>query len=436
MTARPASERKNVRLCLCMNDVTRRRGHSITVSHNGSTSFQPIEEYRGEFRMQTDKAPQIKDEEENLKSIEREVQSLQASARSCQEQVTACQARLDGHAKQKRKLKMEMDRAQDDMTRLEGEVTASLPDLALTEMLHKELEDAQTRLEQDEAKVSTLTQRREETLRAKNKALDDVQEAELAKTDWERRLEEQRKEVESYTAHATEISPRVEVPAGQTFDSLVARLNALQKERETAETELGGSENELLEKAVDARKAYKDAEREINGTQAVRDKLKQALVTRKQRWLEFRQRITTRARIIFNYLLSERQFRGSLKVDHEKQRLDINVQPDITVQNAEGRQTKTLSGGEKSFSTICLLLALWDAMGSPIRCLDEFDVFMDSVNRDVSMNLIIGAARRAVGRQYILITPQSMNNKKVHSMDDVKIIRMEDPERGQTALNL
>ena len=48
---------------------------------------------------------------------------------------------------------------------------------------------------------------------------------------------------------------------------------------------------------------------------------------------------------------------------------------------------------------------------------------MDSVNRDISMTMMIGAARRAVGRQYILITPQAMNNKRIHSMDDVRIIR-------------
>jgi chromosome segregation ATPase len=55
--------------------------------------------------------------------------------------------------------------------------------------------------------------------------------------------------------------------------------------------------------------------------------------------------------------------------------LDTNaeqqVEPDITRKSDKGRQTKTLSGGEKSFSTICMLLALWEAMGSPIRCLDE-----------------------------------------------------------------
>lgn len=140
----------------------------------------------------------------------------------------------------------------------------------------------------------------------------------------------------------------------------------------------------------------------------------------------------SRAQSHFKYLLTEREFRGELELSHADKTLEIKVQPDKTTKTNKGRQTKTLSGGEKSFSTICLLLALWEAMGSPVRCLDEFDVFMDQVNRDVSMGMMIRAARRAVSRQFILITPQSMNNVRIG--DDVKIHKMSDPERGQATL--
>ena len=160
--------------------------------------------------------------------------------------------------------------------------------------------------------------------------------------------------------------------------------------------------------------------------------IKEALTERNHRWKMFRKYISFRARFMFGYLLSERKFRGRVIIDHKGKKLDIKVEPDMTKQSDSGRKTQTLSGGEKSFSTICLLLAIWEAMGSPIRCLDEFDVFMDSVNRAQSMSMMIQAARRSVGRQFILITPQSMSN--VQMGEDVSVHKMSDPERGQTTL--
>ena len=56
---------------------------------------------------------------------------------------------------------------------------------------------------------------------------------------------------------------------------------------------------------------------------------------------------------------------------------------------AREKDIQALSGGEKSFSTICLLLSLWEAIGCPLRCLDEFDVFMDAVNRRISMRMMV-----------------------------------------------
>ena len=77
-------------------------------------------------------------------------------------------------------------------------------------------------------------------------------------------------------------------------------------------------------------------------------------------------------------------------------------------------------------------------MRNPFRALDEFDVFMDAVNRRLSMKLMIDNARDMnLPCQYIFITPQDMSHVQGIGIggSDVRIHRMLDPERGQSTLN-
>ncbi len=97
------------------------------------------------------------------------------------------------------------------------------------------------------------------------------------------------------------------------------------------------------------------------------------------------------------------------------------------------KDTKSLSGGERSYSTVCLLLALWEAMECPFRAMDEFDVFMDAVNRQISIELLIEAAREHKNRQFIFITPHDYSG--INSGPDLRVIKMRPPERGQSQLN-
>lgn len=57
----------------------------------------------------------------------------------------------------------------------------------------------------------------------------------------------------------------------------------------------------------------------------------------------------------------------------------------LQVQPGQGNKAdlsdmRSLSGGERSFSTVCFVLSLWAITEAPFRCLDEFDVYM--VTRD------------------------------------------------------
>jgi len=47
----------------------------------------------------------------------------------------------------------------------------------------------------------------------------------------------------------------------------------------------------------------------------------------------------------------------------------------------DSRSTSTLSGGERSFGTMALLIALWYVTKLPFYFMDEFDVFMVSTSK-------------------------------------------------------
>lgn len=64
-----------------------------------------------------------------------------------------------------------------------------------------------------------------------------------------------------------------------------------------------------------------------------------------------------------------------------------------------------LSGGERSFATICFVMALWQVMECPFYMLDEFDVFMDAFNRKTSQMALMAHAKRFTQNQFILFTP-------------------------------
>lgn len=61
--------------------------------------------------------------------------------------------------------------------------------------------------------------------------------------------------------------------------------------------------------------------------------------------------------------------------------------------DAKMTDARSLSGGERSFSTVAFVLALWYHCSSPFKLMDEIDVFMDMVTRRVSYNALIRFAQ-------------------------------------------
>jgi len=104
-----------------------------------------------------------------------------------------------------------------------------------------------------------------------------------------------------------------------------------------------------------------------------RQELESALALRVNLSLNLRSYLALRSQAIFRSLLERRDYSGKLTFDYENEKLHIRVR---AADKKKARAAIQLSGGERSFSTISFLAAMWEAIENPFRALDEFDVFM------------------------------------------------------------
>merc|ERR1719154_66390 len=154
--------------------------------------------------------------------------------------------------------------------------------------------------------------------------------------------------------------------------------------------------------------------------------LADALVKRKQGFLAIRQTCCHLVNNNFVTQLDARKYIGRLLFNHNDKTMHIQVNPNNQESSAGldvDRDIRNLSGGEKSYSSVSLILALWQRMTPPFRVLDEFDVFMDTVNRKIAISNILNFARLYRKDQFIFLTPLGTDN--IDRRDDVKIIQLE-----------
>ncbi|XP_070538831.1 structural maintenance of chromosomes protein 6-like [Ptychodera flava] len=237
------------------------------------------------------------------------------------------------------------------------------------------------------------------------------------------------KEIAGTVEKATKIYPErmVVKRTAANIDSEIAQIT-LNIELEQQNYDDPGEVYRLYE---ESKKKYSNIKAEIKNFNAVVKKFNSILKEREKAYGMFLRLIAARSKIIFVRLLSSRKISGKLDFNHKEKLLKLSVQP-TQGESTMAKDMKALSGGERSFSTVCFIMALWEAMDSPFRALDEFDVFMDMVNRRISVDMMLKVAKEQKMRQFIFLTPQDMS--KITANPLVRISRMHDPERGQDHL--
>jgi chromosome segregation ATPase len=156
-------------------------------------------------------------------------------------------------------------------------------------------------------------------------------------------------------------------------------------------------------------------------------KIRSMLDERQKIWQILRKEISTRTGIEFNKYMMLNNFAGRLRFKHDEQRLNLAVLRNEIGRTSASKVTdmKELSGGERSYTQVSLLLALGESIECPFRVMDEFDVFMDAVNRDMTIQLLVDAAKKESKKQFIFITPNDLSTLRKDPM--VKIQKMNPP---------
>jgi len=166
-------------------------------------------------------------------------------------------------------------------------------------------------------------------------------------------------------------------------------------------------------------------EKELAGLKQMMIVLDQAIKTRKKGYRLILRITSQNVERNFTKQLNVRQYVGNLAFNHHDKTLHIKVNP------CEGRtgaglnidrDLKSLSGGERSYTMVAFILSLWHVMEAPFRILDEFDVFMDAINRRIAVSNIINNARAIRKNQFVFLTPLDTTNIAVG--DDLKIIKL------------
>ncbi|XP_055810992.1 structural maintenance of chromosomes protein 6B-like isoform X2 [Solanum dulcamara] len=228
-----------------------------------------------------------------------------------------------------------------------------------------------------------------------------------------RELEHNRRE--SYKK-ASIICPESEIETlggcdGSTPEQLSAQLTRLSQR-------LQQESRRHPESIEDLRMLYNKKERKILRKQqtykAFREKLGACHKALELRWRKFQRNATLLKRQLtwqFNGHLGKKGISGHIKVSYEEKTLSIEVKMPQDASSSSVRDTRGLSGGERSFSTLCFALALHDMTEAPFRAMDEFDVFMDAVSRKISLDAVVDFAL-AQGSQWIFITPHDISMVK------------------------
>ncbi len=214
------------------------------------------------------------------------------------------------------------------------------------------------------------------------------------------------------------------------------KIDLLKKQVEEAKRK-AGLEGRTVQSATDkCKRAQQDYDHSKKECQIIAEELqslKSDLEDRENKWEEEYEKCKRKVSARFDENLNEKGFCGKVKFDDEAKTLAIICQTDNSDNTTRRSSVQSLSGGERSFTTLSLLLALSHVCEHPFRLMDEYDVFLDEISRNKTLEILTDHALspKFRTRQLIIITPNNLDTIRTSNL--VRIHKLRNPDRAERA---
>jgi len=366
--------------------------------------------------------------EEALEQLKEKESSAMTAIEEAKLPIAETKKQLDESTSRNDKIIADLESAQEKLAEF---VTSQARSRAQLDKKRAKVTQAEEVLSKQQDEVARVTEARDAVM---NKA---------RQMTWERNKEKARKDrlnrgesedgstVEPQDEDLESIEP---IETEKTPSTIKAKIDRAVKqiEREKERRQLTRKDPEVVLEQF--QRAKKELDSKVKQVETIEENIK-AMVrdsrSRRKRWFEFRDHLEVLTNDSFDEMLNKKGSSGQLEFDHKEQTLNLIVQKDNKNQTSQTKDVKALSGGERSFTTLALLLALGESLETPFRVMDEFDVFLDPVARKIALDNMVSAAKSLEHRQFIFITPQDLSNLQTDPM--LKIFRMKPPERNGNA---
>lgn len=205
------------------------------------------------------------------------------------------------------------------------------------------------------------------------------------------------------------------IELGAMVQELIKRREKMER-REVDIGELRAKFTNMKRTLDDARKVQEEVVEELN---ILRSALQSRTENLENEWRYLKKQSSK----TFSRLMKKMNFQGSLDYDDEKGTLGTSVYP----ASNRSQRTGTLSGGERSFTQLALIVSVWRSMPVSLVAMDEYDVYMDRQTRRRALVLMLDCLREQK-QQCVLVTPLELDVATLDELGDkLSIYRLENP---------